>query len=52
MDDKVNAQSAADSSLFTRKENENFTYIIIYIDDILIVSKNEVIKEIVRSLTE
>lgn len=52
MGDKVNAPSTTESCLFTRKENENFTYIIIYIDGILIVTKNEIIKESVRSLTE
>lgn len=33
------AQRTADTCLFTRKKKEYFTYIIVYIDDILIASK-------------
>lgn len=41
-------QRFADSCLFTRKEKENFTYIIVYIDNILIASKNEIIQKIIN----
>lgn len=44
------AQSKIDSCLFTRKRANNTTYIITYVDDILIVGKDEVIEEIIANL--
>lgn len=43
-------KSTADACLFTRKEKENSAYIIVYDDDILITSENEIVKQIVKRL--
>lgn len=43
-------KSTADAYLFTRKENENFTNIIVYSDNILIASKDDINQDIKNQL--